>query len=275
MRRVRHISIHGTSRDFLVLAPIVVFVARAFKKDVSLRKYAGNFYDIFSSSGAIKKSLYGYALRNCNALFFETKYLVGKFKKINEATYWRPNVRKKSLFRKNPLFEKRFVFISQVKRSKGVLDFIDAASEFGTAYKFDIYGPILESGIGERIQEGKNVNYKGILNPKEVTRTLVKYDVLVLPTYHDGEGYPGIIIEAFSCGVPVIASRWNSIPEIVKDGENGFLIKPRNIKSLKTAIMRFSPSSYKALSKGALNDFNHFESEKVNQDFIEKTGIRK
>jgi len=78
----------------------------------------------------------------------------------------------------------------------------------------DVYGPILENI--------EVLNYKGVLFGDEVIKKLQEYDVLVLPTFWETEGYPGIILEAFSLSKPVISTNFRAIPEFV-DHEIYFL----------------------------------------------------
>ncbi|MBL4710603.1 MAG: glycosyltransferase, partial [Flavobacteriales bacterium] len=94
--------------------------------------------------------------------------------------------------------------------------------------------------------------FKGILNgEKEILSTMKKYDVLILPTYYEGEGYPGVIIEAYSIGLPVIATQWKSLPEIVEHKKTGFLVEPQNAKDLKRTIELFNTDNYAEMSKNA------------------------
>jgi glycosyltransferase involved in cell wall biosynthesis len=73
--------------------------------------------------------------------------------------------------------------------------------------------------------------YGKVQNVAEFLRTL---DVFVLPSHF--EGLPLTILESMATGVPVIASRVGSIPELVNHGENGLLIGPRDIDGLVKAI---------------------------------------
>jgi glycosyltransferase involved in cell wall biosynthesis len=57
--------------------------------------------------------------------------------------------------------------------------------------------------------------------------------VLALPSYR--EGYPNVVIEALSCGRPVIATDVGGIPELV-DESSGILVAPRDSRALANAI---------------------------------------
>lgn len=65
--------------------------------------------------------------------------------------------------------------------------------------------------------------YKGVLQPYDVIHTLKQYDALIFPSHYDGEGCPGILVEALSASLPVIASDWKYNNELVTNGDNGFL----------------------------------------------------
>ena len=76
--------------------------------------------------------------------------------------------------------------------------------------------------------------------------------MLVFPTEQIAEGYPGVILEAYAAALPVIASRWLSIPEIVNDS-CGILIEPGSAADLRAAINELanSPVKMAALCAGA------------------------
>ena len=62
------------------------------------------------------------------------------------------------------------------------------------------------------------------------------YYALLFPTYWDGEGFPGTIVDAFSAGLPVIATDWNCNAEIIENKKNGILYPNEEIRNLTEAI---------------------------------------
>ena len=57
----------------------------------------------------------------------------------------------------------------------------------------------------------------------------------MLPSYD--EGFPIVLLEAMSIGLPVVASHVAGIPELVTDGETGFLIAPGDTEALATRVV--------------------------------------
>lgn len=260
------ISLHGTANEYLYIAPVLVFFGRCFNKKITLRKFAGNFDQVYLNSNFLKKKLIRYSIKNSDLVLWETKHLVNFFKRFNSNTYWFPNVRPAQMKLREGEYKNRYVFIGQIKETKGVLQILEAFNQLNAHYSVDFYGPL--EGINIREFCNENVNYCGVLNPEQVPETLIKYDVLLLPTFHPGEGYPGVIIEAFSCGLPVISSNWGGVPEIVRDGVDGLLVNPKNVSQLHKAIISINVDNHKVLSSNALKSFDSFKSDKVTRDIL-------
>jgi glycosyltransferase involved in cell wall biosynthesis len=53
------------------------------------------------------------------------------------------------------------------------------------------------------------------------------------------ENFPHTVVEALAVGCPVIATAVGGVPEVVRDGENGLLVAPRDPTALAAAIERF------------------------------------
>jgi glycosyltransferase involved in cell wall biosynthesis len=260
----KDIFLHGSNNDYLFLAPLAVLAGKMFRKKVFLKKFGGGFLTVYNNAPWWGKKIYRYAMNYADFLFWETKCLVDFGKKFNSNSYWFPNTRKRPDFPiERHSFKKRFVFISQVRKEKGIDILLETFRNLGDDCQLDIYGSLM--GYTEYRLEGY---YKGILAPNDIYRTLSKYDFLILPTLFKSEGYPGIITEAFAVGCPVIASKTGGIPEMVKDGENGFLIDPDEPDSLITIIKSLDFRDYDKLSQCARRSFNDFDAEIINNRIL-------
>lgn len=145
----------------------------------------------------------------------------------------------------------RFVFISRITEPKGVLTIFEALEKLkvnqqSQSFTVDFYGPIESSFqdiFNRRLSEFASFcTYKGYLDimgdPNSAYKTLSSYDCMLFPTFWQGEGFPGVIIDAYLCGLPVIASNWNMNREVIEDGVTGFIIPTQDSEALMQAIIR-------------------------------------
>lgn len=125
----------------------------------------------------------------------------------------------------------RVCTFSRVVKDKGIEDavaVVNRINQEGTfSVSLDIIGQIdpdyMEYFRGLCGGFGGLITYKGVIAQQDVISTLNQYDALLFPTYFSGEAFPGSLVDAFAAGVPVVASDWNCNPDIVADGETGFL----------------------------------------------------
>lgn len=138
-----------------------------------------------------------------------------------------------------------FCIFSRVMKEKGIEEAIKTIEEINeeagrTVCKLDIYGRI-DDGYVKRFDEilqrvTSAICYKGMVPYDKSVDAIKDYYALLFPTYWNGEGFPGTILDAFSAGIPVVATDWNCNGEIVDDGINGILYPNEEIKTLKEAI---------------------------------------
>jgi len=93
----------------------------------------------------------------------------------------------------------------------------------------------------------RNLSFTGFVdNPGDYLSVL---DVHILPSNIEGIG--GVLLDAMSFGLPVVASRVGGLPEIVRHGDNGLLIQPHNPQQLNEAILRLHNDEQLRLAMGA------------------------
>ena len=87
----------------------------------------------------------------------------------------------------------------------------------------------------KKLNLNKYVSFIGMVPNETVPEYMVASDVFVLPSL--SEGFPTVILEAMASGIPIVATKVRGVPEIIKDGENGFLVEPRNSEEIAEKVL--------------------------------------
>lgn len=213
----------------------------------------------YESYNRFQKWLFQKTILRADIFYLQTKALMHYFCQSQANIQQLPTSRGLPEIQAKKDFKKRFIYLGHIKESKGVNLLEQAATQLDDSYTIHTYGPIYEEKYRTQLS-----TYQGLLGKEEVYQTLSQYDVLVLPTWFSGEGYPGAIIEAYSLGMPVIATHWKSIPEIVENQKTGLLIEPKSIEELLKAIQFFDQKNYRQFSQAAKDYFlANFEAGRV------------
>ena len=256
--KVEHIALNLSDLELVLIAPLAVYFASLKRKKVSLRVFGGNFHEIHNRNYFFKKAI-DFVLSRCSLLFLQTNDLVGKYQN-RYRTIHLPTCRYTVSIVKRRTYRNKFVFAGQLKRTKGV-QFILRLAEKLKDIRIDFVGALEEYSKDEL--STKNTMYRGALPPQSLTEVLSEYDFLLFPTIHPGEGYPGIIIEGYAAGVPVLTNRWRSIPELVDDGETGFLFTPNDLDGYCSVIENMNDKKYQYLRENSLKKFEQFDCNTV------------
>jgi glycosyltransferase involved in cell wall biosynthesis len=98
-------------------------------------------------------------------------------------------------------------------------------------------GPMLPElkGLAETLGISDKVEWVGwVEDPAALSRFYQSIDVFVMPSRRESFGWAAV--EAAACGLPIIASRYGGIPEIVADGQTGLLIESEDVAGFGRAI---------------------------------------
>lgn len=136
------------------------------------------------------------------------------------------------------------VFLSSMTEEKGWRELFAAAEVLCNEHPgvvFDFYG---DPGAGESSEHLESV-FAGSSHPDRILwhggvwgdqkiNVLLESDLFCLPSWT--EAFPIAVLEAMACGLPVIATRVGGIPDAVTDGENGWLVEPRDQNGLLSVL---------------------------------------
>lgn len=138
----------------------------------------------------------------------------------------------------------RFVFFSRVSEVKGIFDTIrvfESLHEKGVNCFLDIYGKIdgeIEESFMRMIEKDKAfVKYKGVASPDESSSILKDYYMMVFPTKFSGEGFPGVILDAFAAGIPILSSHFRFYDDLLKDHYNSLVFDLDNFEDFEKKLI--------------------------------------
>ena len=105
----------------------------------------------------------------------------------------------------------------------------------------------------------------GRIDQDELPKYLNELQMLVIPSYT--EGLPNIMLEAMACGTPVLAPSVGGIPDIITDGNNGFILQDNSPETISEGIKKVSDYPAK-------NDISENAEETVKKYFNYETVVK-
>jgi glycosyltransferase involved in cell wall biosynthesis len=132
-----------------------------------------------------------------------------------------------------------FGYFGRLEREKGLDGLLEAVVRIASdAWRLNIYGNgrdrrrlerrVAAAGLQERVR------FCGALHPEVVPARMAECHAIVLPSLQ--EGWPYVLLEAMSLGVPVVASAVGGVTEMIRDGVEGLLVPPANPGALAAAL---------------------------------------
>jgi len=134
-------------------------------------------------------------------------------------------------------------YIGRLDPEKGILNFIQALPKlFQTLNDFTalvIGDGLLRDEVKQFLEKEKladRVKFTGWVEHHNMPTYLQQMKLLVLPSYT--EGLPNIVLEAMACGTPVLITSVGSIPDIIKDGETGFIMEDNSPECIVRNVLK-------------------------------------
>lgn len=269
-KEIKIVHVHGSSDASFWRKRIFINLAKMFKKKVVFHCHGSEFQRFTAKhERTVKKTL-----SKCDSIIA----LSESWKDWFEKTIHHKNVVVIKNVIAPPSIDKishdKFVliFLGRLGKRKGIYDLLDVLKD----HKKELDGKVefLFGGDGDVEQvkaiiqaDGLNniAKYQGWVNGEKKIKLLNLADAYILPSYN--EGLPISVLEAMSYSLPIISTNVGGIPEILKNNENGFIMKPGDKVSIFQAIR--SLMNDKELCKKMGND----SAKKVKEhlpSFVEK-----
>lgn len=278
-RNCKNVIIMPAQHGIRVFAPLVYYFNKIFKRKIHYVVIGGWLAEMLSEQPRMKKFIDSF-----ETVHVETQEMGSKLKEMGLGQVcFMPNFRilpHKSVVRKKHWQEPIPVCTySRVVKEKGILDAIEIVKEANrhaekNIFRLDIYGKVASEFKDEFekaiIQNDAIVRYCGVKNADAGIDVLSQYFALLFPTYYEGEGVAGTLLDAMASGTPPIVNEWKYNREVVEDGVNGFIYPYRNIKVAAEYLNKLKNKTelYENMVEACFEKAKYYSTDRIMQQFI-------
>ncbi|MFC7141801.1 glycosyltransferase family 4 protein [Halosimplex aquaticum] len=136
--------------------------------------------------------------------------------------------------------ERRVGFLGRLDEEKNVRELAAVAHDLPDDVTFTFIGDgglreWLETELAAEIEDGQ-VEMRGWVDHDDVPAELDRLRLVILPS-EPTEGLPTSILEALACGTPVYATPVSGVPDVVRDGETGFLMDSTDPDDIRRELL--------------------------------------
>jgi glycosyltransferase involved in cell wall biosynthesis len=142
----------------------------------------------------------------------------------------------------------RLLFVGVLRESKGVEILIEAVRllrEQGHDVALDLVGQPVSPEYATHLHAlvttaeiTDSVVFHGVLTGTSKNAAFTSAHAFCFPSFFESENLPVVCIEAMVFGLPVVATRWRGLPDVVVDGRTGLLVDIRDAEGVATAVSR-------------------------------------
>lgn len=270
----KNIVIMPAHKGVRIILPILSFINLFFRRRILYVVIGGWLPELLRKNRILK-----FIVKNTDAIFVETTSMKEKLIHIGlNNVVVMPNCKqlpiielpaKRSADGKFPL-----CIFSRVIKEKGIEEAIIAVKTANKnigkdVYSLDIYGQTdkRQQGWFDSLisNQPDYIRYCGCVDYDKSVDTLKKYYALLFPTYYEGEGFAGTIIDAFAAGLPVLASDWHDNASIISDGDTGFIYPIKDPKAIAEILVNTykNPAEIEGMRQMCINEAKKYQPAKV------------
>ncbi len=282
MKKSGNTIIFPAQKAIRFAAPLAVLGKLLFRTSIHYVVIGGWLPEYLDDKRLLKK-----ALKYFDGIYVETAAMKNKLgdRGFSDRVIVMPNCKKIESLKPSdfPQYDAPYQVctFSRVMKEKGIEAAIEAVTQanahFGKRmFELVIYGGVdsLQTEWFDRVKaEFKDhIRYGGVVPYENSLEILCKYYALLFPTYYDGEGFAGTLIDAMAAGVPVIASDWRYNAEIVDHGKTGLLFPAKDTQALTQRLIWIAEhtDAWYAMKKDCLRAAKQFDVAAVTERLINR-----
>lgn len=274
--KIKIIHIHTASYHAFFRDSIYLLIAKLFKKKVILHLHGGKFESFYDEHPSYCR----FICHNADCVVAVSSYFRSLFERLrlNSNICVLYNAIDPPLFMKDNQFRqiKNITFMGAINANKGIYDILDCWKTHKDFFSHNVILHICGVGEEEKVSSfiGENalddlVLYHGWLNRDAKNRLFAMTDIYLQPSYFESLGIS--ILEAMSYSIPIIASNTGGIPDLVSDGENGYLIQPGDVESIFACIQSLieDPVMMRRMGACSYKRSQNFFPERIKCEVVE------
>lgn len=224
-----------------------VIAAILYKKPLIAR--AGYVWSIFAKNSGyagkldrfsciVERFIYRFANVVITTSGVQERYIIQTYNVNVKEVFVVPNYIDTDKFRPLDDIDKipnKIVYVGRLEKQKNLESLIRALDN--SPYGIDIYGNgTLRNRLGHLVKMlNVSVNFMGSVPNNELPRILNKYSLFALVSLY--EGMPKALLEAMACGLAVLGANVKGINEVIKHGENGWLVEKADGANIRSSII--------------------------------------
>jgi len=159
-------------------------------------------------------------------------------------------------------------FVGRLSPEKGIDTLLEAWQRLDGEIPLRIAGDgPLAASVQQAAESDSRIQWLGQIDKEQVEKLLGEARCLIMPSVCY-ETFGLTIVEAFAKGTPVIASDMGAMKELIRDGENGFLVEPGNAEQFANKINLVFSTGAEALRKGARNEYEQRYTADANHAWL-------
>lgn len=229
---------------------ILLIVVRPFFKKVIFHFHAGGISQIYEKSKMPLKKIFE------RAYFFSDLSLYLSDRNPDDADILRTKRKVllpygvKDVFdlsnKQNSRKHINLLYVGVIRHSKGVDDLINACSilqKKGKNFNTTLVGKFVSTSYEKELKnkiESYNLQsriaFAGVASDNAKYNYYYNADIFCYPTFFESETFGLVLLEAMMFELPIVATKWRGVPDLVEDGINGFLVETNDVKTLAEKI---------------------------------------